>query len=347
MKEDTTFVIDVLGHYGIHDARISAVETGLINQSWRVITTGGNYLVQHVNRIFDAEIHSDIARVTDALAVAGITSPRLLKTLDGQYCFLHASGIWRVYTYIEGITIDQVSSRHQANEAGRVLAQFHRVLAELDITFSHRRPGVHDIQRHLQHLKKTLDTCRNHTRYNAILPIATEILHAADCLPALETLPERKVHGDPKINNILFDLASDRAICMLDFDTMTNMPLALELGDAMRSWCNPAGEDSTGSIFEPGFFRAGLEGYLHEAYDRIDDNEIRSVLPATATIYIELASRFCADALNEDYFGWDPQRFDSHSQHSETRAMSQLNCYRSLSSQYAELEALVDTILQR
>jgi hypothetical protein len=58
-----------------------------------------------------------------------------------------------------------------------------------------------------------------------------------------------------------------------------------------------------------------------------------AIVPATETIYVELASRFCADALNESYFGWDPRRFATRSEHNQARAASQLRAARSLVEQ--------------
>ena len=69
------------------------------------------------------------------------------------------------------------------------------------------------------------------------------------------------MHGDPKINNLLFDAATGRALCFIDLDTLGRMPLPLELGDAFRSWCNPAGEDNRQSAFALDLFAAAVDGY--------------------------------------------------------------------------------------
>jgi hypothetical protein len=123
---------------------------------------------------------------------------------------------------------------------------------------------------------------------------------------------------------------------MVDFDTLGDMVLPLELGDAMRSWCNPAGENVEATLFSLEIFRTGLEGYAGAAKDFITETEWNSILPATRIIYTELAARFCADALNEDFFGWDSKRYPSHSVHSQVRALSQLNACKSLTGQLSE-----------
>ena len=157
-------------------------------------------------------------------------------------------------------------------------------------------------------------------------------------------LPARLVHGDPKINNILFDLVSDKALCLIDLDTLGRMPLPLELGDAFRSWCNPRGEDDQGSAFSLELFRGAIEGYAAGAAGWIAPAEYKAIVPATLTIYVELAARFCADALNESYFGWDAGRYPSRSAHNQLRASSQLAAARSLLDVRGAAEEVVRSV---
>jgi hypothetical protein len=128
---------------------------------------------------------------------------------------------------------------------------------------------------------------------------------------------------------------------MIDLDTLTHMPLPLELGDAFRSWCNPAGEDTSQGRFSLNMFAAGINGYASEADGFIEPAERSTVVSATRTIMLELAARFCADALTESYFAWNPAKFASHSEHNRIRAQGQLAIYRSLTDQAEEAEQLV------
>ena len=52
---------------------------------------------------------------------------------------------------------------------------------------------------------------------------------------------------------------------MVDFDTLNKMPVYLELGDALRSWCNPSGEDTADGYFSMAHCRAALNGYARHA----------------------------------------------------------------------------------
>ncbi len=117
------------------------------------------------------------------------------------------------------------------------------------------------------------------------------------------------MHGDPKISNLMFAASSGRALCLIDLDTLARMPVALELGDALRSWCNPATEDATNARFVREYFEAAVGGYAAAAQGFLTDNEWRAIPLGTLTITVELAARFCADALRERYFGWDSRRY--------------------------------------
>jgi hypothetical protein len=59
------------------------------------------------------------------------------------------------------------------------------------------------------------------------------------------------------------------------------------------------------------------------------------------TIALELAARFCVDAFEDRYFGWDPQRFPSRREHNRVRAAGQLELAQAVASQRIAAEAIV------
>jgi Ser/Thr protein kinase RdoA (MazF antagonist) len=158
----------------------------------------------------------------------------------------------------------------------------------------------------------------------------------------LPNLPDRLVHGDPKISNLVFNPQLDHGICMIDLDTLTHMPLPLELGDAFRSWCNPRGEDTQRSEFRLDLFRGAVQGYASVAGRFLLPLEWQAFVPAAQTIMVELAARFATDALREMYFGWNPEKFADRSTHNQIRAAGQLELYRSLCIQAEEADAIVE-----
>lgn len=340
---DTQVIPDgVLGEYGLEKARISGLGNGLINQTHLVETDGGErFVLQRVNPMFPPAINDDIDRVTRRLAEKGMPTMRIVPNQRGAMCVKTEQSVWRLLTYIEGVSHDALSGPEQAREAGSLLGRFHGAVGDMDNDFANLRPGIHDTVAHLRFLKETLAIKTDHPRYSTVAKLGREILAISDALPELPALPDRVAHGDPKINNILFDKDTGKALCLVDLDTITRMPLPLELGDALRSWCNASGEDDRIGAFSADLFEPSVQGYASVAPDWVTPAEWAAIVPATEIILVELASRFCADALNESYFGWDPDRFASRSEHNLVRASSQLTVARSLAAQRKTLEKIV------
>ena len=91
--------------------------------------------------------------------------------------------------------------RIEAGEAGRLLASFHAGVSDLDITLHTERLGVHDTARHLRRLEEALVEHAGHRYFARIEPLARKILAEAAALPTLPTLPDRLVHGDPRLRH--------------------------------------------------------------------------------------------------------------------------------------------------
>jgi Ser/Thr protein kinase RdoA (MazF antagonist) len=335
----------VLAAYDLVPKSLARAASGLINPTWYARTArGADVVLQRVNPIFSAEVNFDIAAVTEHLARKGLLTPRLVPTASGALWLEHEHAVWRVLTRIEGVCRDALESPAQARAAGRIVAEFHRAVSDLDYAFRHRRAGVHDTPRHLRLLREALAEHRQHRHYDAIAPLAERVLEAAAALPPLPSTPERIVHGDPKTSNLLFAADADRALCLIDLDTLSRMPVALELGDAIRSWCNPATEDAASARFVRPFFAAAVAGYAEAAPGFLGHDEWSAIPRGALTITVELAARFCADALRESYFGWNSARYESASAHNQARVLGQLKLAEGIRADLPALEELTTRV---
>jgi Ser/Thr protein kinase RdoA (MazF antagonist) len=304
---------------------------------------GQRYLLQRLNPIFSSAINFDIQAITAELQAAAMVTPRLLPTAEEELSLVDAQGgVWRMMTFIEGSTLEKADSPARCHSAGRLLGQFHQALWNCSYTPRHHRLGVHDLQKHLTHLQEMLQRRRDHRLYAQLQPLAREILHRASAAAFSSNFPSRWVHGDPKITNIIFD-GEGEALCLIDLDTVARMPLAVELGDALRSWCSPQGEDCPGSL-EMDFFRAAMEGYV-EGMGQLPLKEERQAIAAMVElIALELAARFAADTLAESYFGWDSSSFASAGEHHLARTLAQLSLARSAANYRREMEQFIEKI---
>jgi Ser/Thr protein kinase RdoA (MazF antagonist) len=330
----------VLRAWGLEGAKPEPILMGNINRTFRI----GDVILQRLNPIFGPEVHDDIEAVTSHIEARGLRTPRLLRTTSGElWTTDDDGGVWRLQTFIDGIIITANASAGHCREAGRLLGAFHTAVADLDYTFSNRRPGVHDTERHRDHLAEVLGSHTGHGAFAEVEPVGRAILEMLDALPPATGLPPRIVHGDPKITNVVFD--EQTALCFIDLDTFSRMTIPVELGDAFRSWCNTAGEDQTEARFDLDLFRAGIEGYADRARALLTAPEIDAIVPAVETIALELAARFCADALEESYFGWNQVKFPSASAHHLHRARGQLSLGRAIHERRADMEGVVRGLL--
>lgn len=322
----------------LHDQPQRPLAGGLINETF-LIGDPPQAVIQRLNPIFSAEVHHDIEAVTAHVAARGLVTPRLIRTDAGALWHEDGEGgVWRALTYVEGVTVHKLNDPALAAAAGALVARWHQATADLQHDFRSRRPLAHWTPHHMQVLEQALRDHRDHRLFAQVEPLAESILSAWAAWSGPLDSPARVSHGDLKISNLRFG-ASGEGLCLLDLDTMGELPLEVELGDAWRSWCNPAAEDVTDAIFDLGLFAASAQAYLQA---RPLSAEERQRLPLGITrICLELSARFCADALNERYFGWNPSVAPTRGDHNLLRARGQRSLAASAEAQQLEIQRIL------
>ncbi|MCB9764991.1 MAG: aminoglycoside phosphotransferase family protein [Alphaproteobacteria bacterium] len=302
---------------------------GLINASW-VVGDPPVAALQRLHPVFGPTVHLDIEAVTAHVAARGMRTPRLLRTAeDGLWHVDDEGACWRALSWVPGVTWHKLRTPAQAAAAGALVARWHQATDDLAHDFVHRRPLAHDTDHHMGVLREALAAHRDHRLYDRVAPVADAILSGWDRWDGRTDHPPRVAHGDLKISNLRFSEAGE-GLCLLDLDTMGPLSLDVELGDAWRSWCNPAAEDSSETRFDLDLFEASAKAYLTV---RPLDAAVRATLPAgVERICLELSARFCADALRESYFGWSPAVAPTRGEHNLLRAEGQLALARSAAS---------------
>lgn len=321
------------------DVAIAPLSGGLINATYAVHRAGAPIaVVQRLHPIFAGEVNLDLERVTAHLASAGLVTPRLIRTRGDDAWIVDAGQVWRALTWVDGVAHHAVTSTALAAAGGELVGRFHRAVADLDHTYAFARAGVHDTAAHLGRLRERVAGGADAEAAD----LGREILAAAAGLPPMPDLPLRHCHGDLKISNLLFAPdAPARGVCLVDLDTLGKQTLAFELGDAMRSWCNPRGEDAGAVGFDLGIFAAALAAWRDVVGARVGAAERASVVVGLETVCVELAARFATDAFDDRYFGWDPARFPSRRAHNLVRARGQLALAHAVRAARADALAVV------
>ncbi|MEK6770242.1 MAG: aminoglycoside phosphotransferase family protein [Pseudomonadota bacterium] len=152
-------------------------------------------------------------------------------------------------------------------------------------------------------------------------------------------LPVRVIHGDPKLDNLLFDESGRRVVALIDLDTAQPGLVHYDLGDCLRSACNPAGESPTDpreAHFDLDLCRAILKGYFDETRGFLTREELHLLPVATRLIPFELGLRFLTDHLNGDrYFKV------AYRGHNLLRAATQFRLAESIEGNLDRISALV------
>lgn len=291
---------------------------GLINTTLCVTSGTQRYVLQAINAgVFPEPWHlvRNLRRLgehLDARPDVDLVVPRLIPTREGQDALLDAQGqVWRMTGFVAGTrTLRVLESRAQAHEVGRALGRFHRAFATLDpAQIALALPGFHDTPAVFQQLQAAS------AHYLAQPDEAALIEHALDFAAARRALAEvlsraeqqgriarRIVHGDPKLDNLLFAEDSDRVVALIDLDTVQPGLILHDLGDCLRSCCNRQGEAGKAPTFDLDAGAAILRGYAGEASALLSTEE-RELLPeAIALLPFELGMRFLADHLAGDRY---------------------------------------------
>ena len=336
---------EALTGWDLHVSHLGRLAGGLINQSLLVENDAGTrFVLQKLHPVFAPEVNDNIDLVTSALASRAAVTPRLVRTRAGQTWQRAGDAVWRLLTYIDGRSVDALQTPGEAAAAGELLGRFHALLADWTDELPHARASVHVPARHFDALQAALAAHPGHRLHADVARLAESVFVRAAALPPWPAAPLRLVHGDPKISNLLFDLEG-RGLCLVDLDTLARGPLVPELGDAFRSWCNPGPEDAPHASFSMPQFEAALQGYAYHGRHFLTREERGALVAGVAAIYLELAARFAADALNEGYFGWDAARFPSRGAHNLARAHNQWLAAEDLLRQQPAAEAVVERVL--
>ena len=293
---------------------------------------------------------------TEAILARGDASlnfimPPIYQTKDDSPCYRDQnSHYWRAMGFIERTrNYDTVTNQRQAHEAGVALARFHLLMGDLPIhQLKDTLPGFHVTPQYLQHFDNVwgnLQASKSHTRHEMImvddcLRVINEHRTLAGVLEYADPpLPLQVIHGDPKLNNFLFDQQTDTVVSLIDLDTVKPGLLHYDLGDCLRSTCNLSGEfpaNIESVVFDRKICEALLQGYIHTAANRLRRQDLELVYDCIRLLPFELGLRFFTDhLLNDRYF-----KVTSHGDNLY-RARVQFRLLRSIEQQASELQQLI------
>lgn len=320
-----------------------------------------NYIIQRLNtKVFTniPELQINIERVTNhlrqkLLSIPGADTKRECLTLipakDGKTWITDNDGsYWRMYVFIpDHRSYDIVDSPQKAFEGGKTTGRFQAMLADLPgPPLFETIPYFHDIEKRLDTYNKILKTDRVR-RAGSVPDLINFVLDRAETMKIILRLgkegkiPVRITHNDTKFNNILFDL-NDKALCIIDLDTVMPGYVHYDFGDAIRTAANTAAEDEPDLSkvnMDISLFEAYSEGYLSETRSTLNDIEKEYLSFAPGLITYIMGLRFLTDYLDGDnYFKIH------HERHNLQRAKAQFRLVKSMEEQYGKMKMIIQKL---
>ncbi len=214
---------------------------------------------------------------------------------------------WRLYPLIDNtFTVDVLTSAEEAYEAAVGFARLAKNLNDVDIKlFKPTLERFQDLGWRYEQFEEALLIAKPE-----ILTQAMELVGQAKSfhflveeyksLIASGSLKERVTHNDTKINNILFDKTSRKAVCVIDMDTLMPGYFIYDLGDMVRTCVSPVSEeekDVSKIAFRREMYDALVSGYLSEMSSMMSAAELKAIPFAGKMMVYIMALRFLADFL--------------------------------------------------
>ncbi len=268
----------------------------------------------------------------------------LIPSLEGRdFVQDETGGYWSCCPFIEGTReVIRVEDPIQAFDAGSAFGTFQRLLSDLPgPTLEPTIPRFHDARKRFETFVSAVDSDVLNRAHQAV----PEIRFALGHRPLSEffagfiargEMAERVTHNDTKLDNLLFDTVSGRAICVIDLDTVMPGLALYDFGDLARSAACRAAEDSLqldGVRVDPRIFGALAKGFL-EGAGGLSALERENLVGATQVFAYTLGLRFLTDFLEGDRY------FRIHREgHNLDRARAQFALLRDLQEQEDALRA--------
>ena len=325
---------------------------GHINNTYQVATTSGKrYILQRINHnTFKnvAALMENITAVTDFLRKK-TEDPRsvltLVKTHNGESFIYTQQTYWRVNEFTEGsICLQAPESDEDFYQSAIGFGTFQQMLSDFPADKLYETiPNFHNTPDRYRIFHEVLarDPMGRAKSVKAEIDFALqrekEMSTIYDALVA-GVLPLRVTHNDTKLNNVLLDAETRKALCVIDLDTVMPGSSLYDYGDAIRFGAATAAEDEkdlSKMEMDLNRFRVFTRGYI-EACPGLTEKELAFMPLGAKTMTMECGVRFLTDYLDGDnYFAIhrDGQNLD--------RARTQFKLVSDMETKWDEMQAIV------
>ena len=349
---------------------IEKCNSGHINKTYAVTYQKENgekkkYILQYVNtNVFPnlPELMKNIKNVTEYMInkaeekgeKADRLTIRMIDTIDNDpNCIYHKN--WRMEEFIDNTkTYLTTENLDIHSEAGKAVGKFQKLIHGFPAEELYEIiPKFHYTPNRVEQLKEALSSEENLSERKERFELAKDVIEYVTDENRLnktniiakklenKEIPLRVTHNDTKLSNILFDKDTNKAVCLIDLDTVMPGALAYDFGDGLRTGITTAKEDEQDLSkikIDINRFESYSKGFLSELKDTITKEELEILPLGVWMMTYECGIRFLADYLNGDvYFAVD----ENIANHNLIRAKAQLELVRQMEEQEEQMKGVI------
>ena len=354
---------EVLSAYAWGEGTLSynSYGEGHINNTY-LVTVNGKTVTRYILQRINTDIFTDPKSLMEN--ICGVTSylrdliskrggdvsretMSIVPTKTGSSYYTDSTGgAWRVYNFVENtICLQQCRNTEDFYTSARAFGQFQKNLADYDASSLHETiPNFHNTPDRLEKFKKAVaeDICGRAASVQKEIDFILEreeLTHALYDLQLDGRLPLRVTHNDTKLNNIMIDDETGKAICVIDLDTVMPGLTANDFGDSIRFGASTALED------EQDLSKVSCDLHLFDVYARgfiegcggaLTDLEIDMLPMGAILMTFENGIRFLTDHLEGDHY------FHIHREgHNLDRCRTQLTLVKDMQEKLPQMNAII------
>ncbi len=273
---DLSGEISPLGRGHIHDTYLVEGTDGskhVLQRLNEAVFKDGDLVMRQTHRVLDCWRGQD-----DYLV------PELVSSRDGESSVRVDGQLWRVWRYLHDTqVIDPIRDPNQVHQVAVAFASFQKRMRQLNGPRLHNTiEGFLDLNHYLRAYEtvRTSAPAALQTQVRRIVPLAS-LLGEPGCT----------IHGDCKVNNVLFNADGSQVVAVIDFDTVMFGHWAWDFGDLVRSVCFSAGD------YDRKLYAACVRGFVSQVSGTVDE-----FVNAPAYVAAMLGVRFLTDHLQGDRY---------------------------------------------
>lgn len=272
----------------------------------------------------------------------------LVPAKDGKAFYKDSEGeYWRVYLFIEGAkTYDLVENQEDFYQSAVAFGRFQGLLADYPAETLHETiQDFHNTVKRLDTFKKAVeaDGCGRAAQVQEEIQFVLDreaLAHKLCDMQAEGKLPLRVTHNDTKLNNIMIDDETRKAICVIDLDTVMPGLSVSDFGDSIRFGASTGAED------EPDLSKVSCSMELFELYTKgfvegckgsLTEEELDMLPVGAMTMTYECGMRFLTDYLEGDHY------FKIHREgHNLDRCRTQFKLVKDMEEKWNQMNEIVN-----